>query len=118
MPPPTWTRVETKRLSRLPRAELGGVHFPVAVDRRSRLLGLAGLGRAEVMPGLLIPDCACVHTFWMRFALDLLFLDRHGNLLGERLAVPPRRLASWRGAAMVLECPAPGEPAPAPAWEG
>jgi hypothetical protein len=112
--------VESKRLSRLPRAELGGARFPVAVDRRSRLLGLAGLRRAEALPGLLIPDCACVHTFWMRFALDLYFLDRGGNLLGERRAVPPRRIVYRQGAAMVLERPAPqgGESAPLPPWEG
>lgn len=111
--------MEARRLSRLPRAEIGGARFPVAVDRRSRLLGLAGLRRAEAIPGLLIPDCACVHTFWMRFALDLLFLDRRGNPLGERLAVPPRRLAYLHGAAMVLERPARqgGESAPLPTWE-
>ena len=107
-----------KRLSRLPLVEVGGLAFPVAVDRRSRLLGLALLDREEAMPGLLIPDCAGVHTFWMRFPLDLCFLDRRGNLLAERLAVPPRRLVYRQGAAMVLERPAPqgGEIAPAPTW--
>ena len=56
----------------------------------------------------------------MRFALDLHFLDRRGGLLAERLAVPPRRLAYHRGAAMVLERPAPqgGESAPALTWGG
>jgi hypothetical protein len=91
----------------LPRAEVGGVAFPVAVDRRSRLLGLALLDRSDALPGLLIPDCACVHTFGMRFALDLHFLDRDGALLAERLALPPRRLARRRGAVAVLERPAP-----------
>ena len=109
-----------KRLSRLPRAEVGGVSFPVALDRRSRLLGLAGMRREDALPGLLIPDCACVHTFWMRFALDLHFLDCRGMPLGERLAVPPRRLAYRQDAAMVLERPAPkgGESAPALTWGG
>jgi hypothetical protein len=116
----TWGRVSAKRLSRLPRAELGGVPFPVAVDRRSRLLGLAGLRREEALPGLLIPGCACVHTFWMGFALDLHFLDGRGALLAERLAVPPRRLVYQQGAEMVLERPARqgGESGRAPAWEG
>jgi hypothetical protein len=107
-----------KRLSRLPVAEIGGLAFPVAVDRRARLLGLALLDREDAMPGLLIPDCAGVHTFWMRFALDVCFLDRGGNPLAERLAVPPRRLLYRQGAAMVLERPAAegGEIAPAPTW--
>jgi hypothetical protein len=118
--PRPWTRVDARRLSRLPRAEVGGGRFPVAVDRRARLLGLAGLDREDAMPGLLIPDCAGVHTFWMRFALDLHFVDRRGGLLAERLAVPPRRLVYQQGAAMVLERPAPqgGESAPAPTWGG
>jgi hypothetical protein len=104
----------------LPLAEVGGVAFPVAVDHRARLLGLALLDREEAMPGLLIPDCAGIHTFWMRFALDVWFLDRRGNPLAERLAVPPRRLLYRQGAAMVLERPAPqgGEIAPAPTWGG
>jgi hypothetical protein len=116
----TWVGVKTTRLSRLPRAEVGGSSFPVAVGRRARLLGLAGLDRAEALPGLLIPDCASVHTFWMRFALDLHFLDRSGALLAERLAVPPRRLVYQQGGAMVLERPSPqgGESAPPPAWGG
>ncbi|MGD9735868.1 MAG: DUF192 domain-containing protein [Solirubrobacterales bacterium] len=107
-------------MSRLPRAEVGGTRFPVAVDRRARLLGLAGLDREEAQPGLLLPGCACVHTFWMRFALDLHFLDRRGELLAARLAVPPRRFAYQQGAAMVLERPSPqgGESAPDPTWEG
>ena len=110
--------MDAKRLSRLPRAEVGGIRFPVAVDRRARLLGLAALDREEAQPGLLLPGCACVHTFWMRFALDLHFLDRRGNLLAERLAVPPRRIAYQQGAEMVLERPSPqgGESSPGPTW--
>jgi uncharacterized membrane protein (UPF0127 family) len=111
--------VQARRLSRLPLAEVGGGRFPVAADRRSRLLGLAGLRREQAQPGLLIPGCACVHTFWMRFPLDLCFLDRGGAVLGERLAVPARRIVYQQGAEMVLERPAPqgGESAAAPTWE-
>jgi uncharacterized membrane protein (UPF0127 family) len=90
----------------LPRAQVGGIPFPTAIDRRSRLLGLAWLEREEALPGLLIPDCSCVHSFWMRFPLDLHFLDADGALLAERTALPPRRLAWQAGAAMVLERPA------------
>ena len=57
--------------------------------------------------GLLIPRCSSVHTFGMRFALDLVFLDRAGRPLSIHRAVPPRRLVWHRGAAAVLEIPAP-----------
>ena len=48
----------------------------------------------------------------MRFALDLVFLDRDGKALAVRRGVGPRRLAADRRAAAVLELPAaaPAEP--------
>lgn len=107
-----------KRLGRLPLAEVGGVAFPLAADRRARLLGLAWLDRDDAFPGLLIPRCHSVHTFWMRFPLDLLFLDGDGALVAERLAVPPRRIVFQQGAEMVLERPSPqgGEFVAVPTW--
>ncbi len=93
------------RLRQLPRRRVCGRTVPVALGFRSRLLGLAGLEAAQVGPGLLIPRCASVHTFGMRFGLDLVFLDRHDRPLAVRVGVPPRRLAWHRGAAAVLEIP-------------
>ena len=84
--------------------ELG--RFPVATGFRARLLGLAWRDRAAAGPGLLIPRCASVHTFGMRFELDLYFLDREGRVLAVRRRVPPRRVVWRRGAAAVLEIPA------------
>ncbi len=78
----------------------------MAIGPRARLLGLAGLEREQAGAGLLIPRCAGVHTFWMRFDLDLVFLDRAGAPLALRRRVPPRSLAWRRGAAAVLELPA------------
>lgn len=81
-------------------------NFPVAGSFRSRLLGLAWRPRSLAGPGLLIPRCASVHTFGMRFALDVYFLDRAGRVLSVRRQVPPRRVLWCRGAAAVLEIPA------------
>jgi uncharacterized membrane protein (UPF0127 family) len=79
---------------------------PVATGFRSRLLGLAHLDLAEAGAGLLIPRCSCVHTFGMRFDLDLHFLDARGTVVAVRRALPPRRAAFCGGAAAVLEVPA------------
>jgi uncharacterized protein len=103
------------RLQALPRREVLGFAFPVAGGFRSRLLGLAGLEREESGMGLLIPGCASVHTFGMRFPLDLVFLGSDGLPVDVRLRVPPRRLAWHRGAVAVLELPSrqggePGRP--------
>jgi uncharacterized membrane protein (UPF0127 family) len=83
-----------------------GREFAVARSRRLRLLGLAGLDRAAARPGLLIPGCCGVHTFGMRFALDLYFLDSEGRVLDARLGVGPCRVARCRAAVSVLEIPA------------
>ncbi len=91
----------------MPVAAILGREVPVAAGRRSRLLGLAHLDRDEAGAGLLIPRCASVHTFGMRFPLDLVFLDREGRPLSRRRGVSPRRLASHRGASAVLELPTP-----------
>lgn len=93
------------RFASAPGAVVLGHEVPVATGFRARLLGLAYLDRAAAGPGLLIPRCSSVHTFGMRFGLDLFFLDADGDLLVVRRAVPPRRLAGHRGAAAVLEIP-------------
>jgi uncharacterized membrane protein (UPF0127 family) len=93
------------RLESLPSRVVGGLEVPVAVGFRARLRGLARLDRAAAGPGLLIPRCAAVHTFGMRFALDIYFLDEEDEVLA-RLLVPPRRFVAHRGAAAVLEVPA------------
>jgi hypothetical protein len=96
---------EHERFKALPRREVRGHLVPIATTLHSRLLGLAGLTRAGAGPGLLIPRCASVHTFAMRFALDLVFLDGAEGELAVHLGVPPGRLFWHRGAAAVLELP-------------
>lgn len=83
-----------------------GHAVPVAAGFRARLLGLSGLDRDEARTGLLIPRCSSVHTFGMRFALDLVFLDRRNRPISFRQGVPSRRLVSDPRASAVLELPA------------
>ena len=53
-----------------------------------RLLGLAGLRAVPAATALLIPHCRSVHTFGMRFELDVLFV----TVDHESLRVHDRRL--------------------------
>lgn len=105
-PPPS-------RFTSLPRARALGVAVPVATGFRARLLGLALLPRERAGPGLLLPRCRSVHSFGMRFPIDVVFLDSSGGEL-RRERLQPRRLARERLAAAVLELPAadavPGGP--------
>jgi uncharacterized membrane protein (UPF0127 family) len=68
-----------------------------------RLTGL--LGRRSLPPGvaLEIPRCRSVHTFGMRFALDLAWLDGERRVVRIDRAVAPWRVRSCRQARSVLE---------------
>jgi uncharacterized protein len=74
----------------------------VADSIRARLLGLA-LRRRPPEYALLLPRCRSVHTFGMRFPLDLVWLDRDGRPVRVDEAVPPCRVRSCRAAVAVLE---------------
>jgi uncharacterized membrane protein (UPF0127 family) len=87
--------------------EVIGLEVPVASAFPSRFLGLALLPRERAGAGLLIPRCRSVHTFGMRFRLDVLFLDPQGTVIEARWDVPPRRIVRCPGAAAVLELPSP-----------
>ena len=50
-----------------------------------------------------IPRCRSVHTFTMRFPLDLIWLDRAGRMVRVDRAVPPRRLKTCVRARSVVE---------------
>ena len=95
-----------RRLQRLPSRQLaGGATVLEATTLRARLLGLAFL-RPQALPrghALLIPHCRSVHTFGMRFALDVVFLDEHGRALQIAEALPPRRVRTARRAFAVFE---------------
>ena len=67
------------------------------------------LGRDELPPdaGLWLEPCNGVHTFGMRFSIDLLFLDRNGVALKLAASVSPWRIAGLHLLArVVVELPA------------
>lgn len=71
------------------------------------MLGLAWLDRGRAGTGLLIPGCRSVHSFGMRFPLEVVFLDAQLAPISHPRLLPPRRFASKRAAAAVLELPVP-----------
>lgn len=69
--------------------------------RRSKgLLGRDGLGPGE---GMWIVPCEAVHTFFMRFPIDLVYLGRDKRVRKVRNAVPPWRLSACLSAHSVIE---------------
>ena len=50
--------------------------------------------------------CESVHTFFMRFPIDLVYLDRNNKVRKVRSAVGPWRLSACFSAHSILELPA------------
>ena len=76
----------------------GSLAVWVASSSRARLLGLAGLGAIPGGTGLLIPRCAWIHTWGMRFAIDVAFVEWPPApdgcaVISVAAAVPSRRTA-------------------------
>jgi uncharacterized protein len=68
--------------------------------RTRGLLGRQSLRQGE---GLWIVPCEAVHTFGMRFAIDLVYLDRRNVVRKVRSSVPPWRLSGCLRAHSVIE---------------
>lgn len=81
-----------------------GDRIKIADTFWSRLIGL--LGRKEIAPGegILILPCNSVHTLFMRFTIDVLFLDERMAVLRTLPSLKPYRISPIvRGAHSVLE---------------
>jgi uncharacterized membrane protein (UPF0127 family) len=101
-----------RRLSGLPVAtRCAGLTILDARSAPARLLGLAFVRDPPRGLALHFPRCRSVHTFGMRFALDVAFLDADGCTVRIDRAVPPRRILFCRHARSVLEMPAADAPA-------
>jgi uncharacterized membrane protein (UPF0127 family) len=74
-----------------------------AFDSKSRNQGL--LGRDGLAPGtaLVIAPSNAVHTFAMRFPIDLVFANRDGVVVKTKLAVPKSRIAIALNGFAVIE---------------
>ena len=75
----------------------------LARDPLSRMKGL--LGRRQLSPGegLLLQPAWSIHTFFMRFPIDAVFLDREQRVVKVAAGLPPWRTAAAGRARAVLE---------------
>jgi len=87
------------------RRTILGVEAEVAETFAERTRGL--IGRASLAPGsgLLICRCNCIHTLFMRFAIDATFLDAEDRVVRVVKGIRPWRVFVWGGwrARKVLE---------------
>jgi uncharacterized membrane protein (UPF0127 family) len=93
-----------RRLEGLETTRLGGdLILHVARAFRARRRGLAKMTPLPPGHALRILKCNSIHTFGMRFALDLVWLGRDGRVLRVDRDVAPRRMKLCVHARSVVE---------------
>jgi uncharacterized protein len=77
-----------------------------AFDSRSRRTGLLGREGLDEGHALIIAPTFAIHTFFMRFPIDVAFVTRKGRVVGIKHAIKPWRMAVAIGAHAAVELPA------------
>ena len=78
-------------------------HFANTVLKR--MVGLLNRGQFNKGEGLLLDRCLGIHTFGMRFSIDVLFLDKDFCVIRAVKALPPYRTCVGKKSVYVLEVP-------------
>lgn len=83
------------------------VDVSVAESLVARMRGLLGRSFLPAGHALLIRPCKGIHTFFMRFSIDAVFLDKDNRIVAIYHSLPPNRMtAVYCKAHSVLELPA------------
>ena len=91
------------RISNLTREVVLAHHVQVADHGAARRKGLLGRNSLPPGEGLWIVPCESIHTFGMKFPIDLVYLDRNKKVKKIRNGVPPWRLSACLSAHSVIE---------------
>ncbi len=69
----------------------------------SRAIGLLGKESLPPGSGILLSPCNQIHTFFMKFPIDVIFIDGHGKVIKVYNALPPWRITSllWRSRSVI-----------------
>jgi uncharacterized membrane protein (UPF0127 family) len=82
-----------------------GDHVEAAFDSRTRKRGLLGREALPKDTALVIAPCNGIHTWFMRFPIDIVFVAKDGRVLKARSGVGPWRVALSLRAFAVIEGP-------------
>ncbi len=103
---PTGNGVTTgERIVNTTRGTVVGDSIRSARNPWTRFIGLLGRGGLAEGTGLHIVPCSSVHMFFMRFALDIVYLDSALRVVKTVERLEPWRLSAGRGAHSTLELP-------------
>ena len=93
------------RVRNVTRGTLIGDDIDAAKSSSSRRTGLLKHNSLKEGSGLWITHCEAVHTFFMKFAIDLIYLDRKLRVRATVRALAPWRFSMCLTAHSVLELP-------------
>lgn len=68
-------------------------HVDIAGTFLQKIRGLLGKKALDQGEGLFIPECGAIHTFFMRFSIDVLFLDKQNRVNKIISCLSPFRIA-------------------------
>jgi uncharacterized membrane protein (UPF0127 family) len=69
-----------------------------------RLVGLLNRNSLEKGEALILKPCSSIHTFFMRFSIDVLFLDKNSKVIGLFSVLRPFRITPvYFGAYLAIE---------------
>ena len=88
------------------RETLVAEHLLAAFDSTSRNTGLLAHDSMPEMTALVIAPTFAIHTFFMKFPIDVVFVAKDGRVVKARSAIRPWRLAAAPGAYAAIELPA------------
>ncbi|HEU0072744.1 MAG TPA: DUF192 domain-containing protein [Dehalococcoidia bacterium] len=91
------------KISNLRTGEPISTRVTIADNPWTRMKGLLGKRGLATDEGLIIRPCSSVHTYFMRFSLDVVFIDREWRVLKVVRDLQPFRFSGARGSRVVLE---------------
>ncbi|MSV28360.1 MAG: DUF192 domain-containing protein [Bryobacterales bacterium] len=94
------------RVRNATRGKILGEAIEIAGSSATRRTGLLKHSQLKPGEGLWIAPCEAIHTFGMKFAIDVAFLDRKKSVRKVRHSLPARRMALSLLSHSVLELPA------------
>jgi hypothetical protein len=89
-----------------PTRDVVAERVELATTRRARRVGLLGRARLDSGAALVLAPCPAIHTAFMRFPIDVAFVDRRGRAVRVVHALRPWRMAVAPRAYAAIELPA------------
>ena len=81
-------------------------HLATAFDSTSRNKGLLGRQTFEQGHALIIAPSNAIHTWFMRFPIDVAYVRKNGQIIKTKNSLGPWRLSAALGVFAVIELPA------------